>query len=201
LWGVFGIPFLLRTPANESVQLQERLKRRFLTRRAHSPPSPSQAPANSEPTEPIPDGKVRSGEERKKDVDLPDVSPISPLVVHWHLNMMGHQCSANMTPGAAAQNKGKQREELADAESLPPDDASPTAEFDTNENRAFWKFLRARGKNATTSPAHMTHGPSPKAVEVYAVRVTQVSFSCIACTFLFSREMGMTGICSTEGET
>jgi len=49
----------------------------------------------------------------------------------------------NMTPGAAEQNKGIQREELVEADSLPPDDASPTAEFDTIENRTFWKFLRA----------------------------------------------------------
>jgi len=106
-----------------------------------------------------------------------------------------------MTLGDAEQNEGKQREELADAESLPPDDASPTAEFDTHENRTFWKFLRARGKNATTSPAEMTHGPSPKAVEVCAVRVTQVSFSHIACTFWFLGEMDITGIRSTKAET
>ena len=106
-----------------------------------------------------------------------------------------------MTPGAAEQNKGKQREELADAESLPPDDASPTVEFDTIEHHTFWKFLRARGENATTSPAQMTHGPSPKAVEVCAVRVTQVSFSHISCTCWFLGEMEMTGICSTEAET
>ena len=165
------------------MRLQERLKRRFLTRRAHSPPSPLEAPANNERNEPTPGGKVRVGGERNKDVDLPDVSPISPLVVHWHLNMMGYQCPANMTLCATEQNKGKQREELADAGTLPPDDASPTAELDTNENRTFWKFLRARGKNATTSPAQMSHDPSPKAVEVYAVRVRQVSFSYIACTF------------------
>jgi len=133
-------------------------------------------------------------------MDLPDVSPISPLGAHWHLNKMAYQCSVNMTPGTAEQNKGKQREELADAESLLPDDASPTAEFDTDENRAFWKFLRAPGKNATTSPAHMTHGPSPKVVEVYAVHVTQVSFSHIACTFCSLGAMEITGICSTEAE-
>jgi len=143
---------------------------------------------------------VKAGEERNKDVDLPDVSPISPLVVHWHLNMMGYQCFVNMTPDAAEQNKGAQREELPDAESLAPDDASPTSEFDANKNRAFWKFLPARGKNATTSPAHMTHGPSPKVVEVYAVRVTQVSFSHIACTFCSLGDMEITGICSTEAE-
>jgi hypothetical protein len=90
-----------------------------------------------------------------------------------------------MTPGAAEQIKGKQQEELADSETLPSDDASSTAEFDTNENRTFWKFLRARGKNATMSPAQMTHGPSPKAVEVHAVRVTQVSFSYLTFTFWF----------------
>jgi len=82
-----------------------------------------------------------------------------------------------MTPGTAEHNKGKQRKELAGAETIPPNDASSIAEFDTNEHRTFWKFLRARGKDATTSPTQMTHGPSPKAVEVYAVRVTQVSFS------------------------
>jgi len=106
-----------------------------------------------------------------------------------------------MTPGAAEQNKGKQREDLADAQIIPPDDASPTAEFDTNEIRTFWKFLRARGKDTTTSPAHMTHGPSPKAVEVCAVRVPQVNFSHIACTFCFLRETETTGICGTEAET
>jgi len=107
--------------------------------------------------------------------------------------MMGYQCSVNMTPGAAKQKKGKQREELPDTESLLPDDASPTAEFDTNENRTFWKFLRARGKNATTSPAHMTalgnhptstelsyrrrHATSPEVVEVHAARGFQVTFN------------------------
>jgi hypothetical protein len=144
---------------------------------------------------------VRGGEERNRDVDLPDVSHISPLVVHWHLNMMGYQCSAIMTVGTAEQNTGKQRKELADAETLPPDDAFPTAEFDTNENHPFWMFLRAGGKNATTSPAQMTHSPSPKAVEVYAVRVTQVSFTYIPCTFWFSGETEITGICGTEAET
>jgi len=144
---------------------------------------------------------VTAGEERNKDVDLPNVSPISPLGVHWHLNMMGYQCAANMTPGAAEQNKGKQREELADAETLPPDDASPTAKFDTIENRTFWKSLRARGKNATTYPAHMTHGPSPKAVEVYANRVSQVSFSDIAFSSWFLVKTEITGICGMEAET
>ena len=57
--------------------MQERLKRRFLTRRARSPPSPLQVPANNEPAEPTPDGNVKAGEERNKDVELPDVSPIS----------------------------------------------------------------------------------------------------------------------------
>jgi len=90
-----------------------------------------------------------------------------------------------MTLGAAEQNQGIQREELIEVDSLPPDDASPTAEFDTIQNRTFWKFLRARGKNATTSPAHMTHGPSPEPVEVYANRVSQVSFSYIAFTSWF----------------
>ena len=115
--------------------------------------------------------------------------------------MVGYQCFANMIPGTVEQNKGKQREELADAETLPPDDASPTTEFGTNETRTFWKFLRARGKNATTSPAQMTHGPSLNAVEVYAVSVPQVSFSYIACTFWFLGETEITGICGTEAET
>ena len=181
------------------MRFQERLKRRFLTTRARSPPSPLEAPAN-ERTEPIPVCNVRVGGERKKDVGLPDVSPISPLVVHWHLNLTGYQCPANMTLCATEQNKGKQREELADAGTLPPDDACPTAELDTNENRTFWKFLRARGKNAPTSPAQMTH-PSPKAVEVYAVRVGQVIFSYIACTFWFVGETEITGICGMEAET
>ena len=79
---------LLHTSVNESVRLQERLKRRFLTRHAHSPSSTLEAPANNELTEPTPNWKVRAGEERNKDVDLPDVSPISPLVVHCHINMM-----------------------------------------------------------------------------------------------------------------
>ena len=77
-------------PTNESVRLRERLKRHFLTRRARSPPSPLEAPANNEPTEPTPGGKEKAGEEPNKDVDLPNVSPISPLGVHWHLNIMGY---------------------------------------------------------------------------------------------------------------
>jgi len=145
---------------------------------------------------------VRAGAERNKDVDPPDVSPISPFVLHWHLNMMVYQCPAHVKLVAAEQNnKGKQGEELADAGTLPPADASPTAEFDTNENRTFWKFLRARGKNATTSPAQMTHDPPPKAVEIYAVRVPQVSFSYITCTFCFLGETEITGICGMEAET
>ena len=103
--------------------------------------------------------------------------------------------------GAAEQNKGKQREELAEAESLPPDDAPPTAEFDTIENRTFWKFLRARGKNATTSPALMAHGLSPKAAEVYANRVSRVSFSYIAFSSWCLVETEITGICGMEAET
>jgi len=83
---------------------------------------------------------------------------------------MGYQRSANMTPGTAEQNKGKQRKELAGADTIPPDDVSSIAEFDTNEHRTFCKFLHARGKDATTSPTQMTHSPSPKAAEVYAVR-------------------------------
>ena len=181
------------------MRLQERLKRHFLRRRARSSPSLLEAPAN-ERTEPIPDGKASAGGERSNDVDLPDVSPISPLVVHWHLNMMGYQCPANMTLCTAEQNQGKQPEELVDAGTFPPDDASPIAELDTNENRTSWKFLRARGKNTTTSPAQMTHDPSPKAVEVYAVRVRQVSFSYIACTFWFLGKTEITGICGTEAE-
>jgi len=105
-----------------------------------------------------------------------------------------------MTPGTAEQNKGKQREKLAGAETLPPDDASSIAEFDTDEHRTFWKCLRARGKDATTSPTQMTHGPSPKAVEVYAVRVAQVSFSHIVCSFRFLVKTEITGICGTEAE-
>ena len=181
------------------MRLQERLKRRFFSKRALSPPSPLEAPANNELTELTPDGKA--GEEPNQDVDPHNVSPISLLGVHWHLNMMGYQCSVNMTLSAAKQNKGKQREELVGAENLPPDDASPTAEFDTIENRTFWKFLHARGKNATTSPAHMAHGPSPKAVEVYATRVSQVSFSYIAFTSWFLVETEITGICGVEAET
>ena len=92
LWGIFVVPSLLRTPANESVRFQECLKHRFLTRRARLPPSPLEAPTNNEPTEPTPDGKVRARAERNKDVDLPNVSPISPLVVHWHLCVIGCQC-------------------------------------------------------------------------------------------------------------
>jgi len=114
--------------------------------------------------------------------------------------MMGYQCPANMTLCAAEQNQVKQPEELASAETIPPDDASPTAELDTNENRTFWKFLRARGRDTTTSPAQMTHDPSPKAVEVYAVRVRRVSFSYIACTFWFLVKTEITGICGTEAE-
>ena len=143
---------------------------------------------------------MRAGKEHNTDVDLLNVSPISLLVAHWHLNTMGYQRSVNMTPGTAEQNKGKQREDLAGAETIPPDDASSIAEFDTNEHRTFWKLLRARGKDSTTSPTRMTHSPSPKAVEVYAVRVTQVSFSHIACTFWFLVKTEITGICGTEAE-
>ena len=92
------------------MRFQERLKRRFLTRRARLPPPPLEAPANNDRTEPTPDGKVRARAERNKDVDLPDVSPISPLVVHWHLNVIGYQFPANLTLGTTEQNKEKQRE-------------------------------------------------------------------------------------------
>jgi len=160
---------------------------------------------------------MRAGEERNKDVDLPDVSPILPSAVHWHLNMMSYQCSVNMTLGAAEQNKGKQREELADRETLPPDNASPTAEFDTIENRTFWKFLRARGKNATTSPAQMTalgnhptstelsyrrrHATSPEVVEVHAARGFQVTFNFLFLILAFLLQLETTETCRKEAGT
>jgi hypothetical protein len=50
---------------------------------------------------------------------------------------MGYQCSAIMMLGTAEQNKGKQREELANSVTLPPNNASPIAKFDTNEFRTF----------------------------------------------------------------
>ncbi|OAX35285.1 ANTH-domain-containing protein [Rhizopogon vinicolor AM-OR11-026] len=80
LWKVFFVPSLPRPLTNESVQLQERPKRRFFVRRARSTKSPLQAPA----TEPTQEGKVRAGGDRQcgEDVDIPN-------------------CSANITPGDA----------------------------------------------------------------------------------------------------
>jgi len=90
LWGIFVVPSLLRTPSNESVRLQERLKRHFFYNTCSFTTSPLEPSTNSEPIEPTPKRKVRAGEDegRDEDVDLPDASHISPLVVHWHLNTM-----------------------------------------------------------------------------------------------------------------
>jgi hypothetical protein len=121
-----------------------------------------------------------------------------------------------MTLGTAEQNKGKQREELADA-TLPSDDAPPTAEFHTNENRTFWNFLGARGKNATTSPAQMTalgnhptstelsyrrrHATSPEVVEVHAARGFQVTFNFLFLILAFLLQLETTETCCKEAET
>jgi hypothetical protein len=49
------VPSLFRSPEKEFIPLKARLKRRFFARHASS--SPLQAPANSEPTQPEPQGK------------------------------------------------------------------------------------------------------------------------------------------------
>ncbi|KAG0700609.1 WD40-repeat-containing domain protein [Suillus ampliporus] len=134
-----------RPPENESTP-EERTKRSFFTRRVRSSPPPK--PETATPTQQIPEGKVRAGEEDeagKKDDD----------------------------PGASnmAKDKGKQQEgSLADTESPPPDDPGPPAELDGEENRNLWKRpMRARRKEPTEdnmAPA-IKHS---EAVEVYAVR-------------------------------
>jgi hypothetical protein len=66
---------LLRSPANESIPLKARLKRRFFAR--HASNSPLQAPANSEPTKPKPQGKGKVGAEGgDEEHNVNDVSPV-----------------------------------------------------------------------------------------------------------------------------
>ena len=92
--------------------------------------------------------------------------------MHWHLNTMGYQCSAIMTLGTAEQNKGKQREELADSETLPPDDASPIAELDTNEFRTYLLEVSVCSREECHNVSGTNDTPLlSKAVDVDPVRV------------------------------
>ncbi|KAJ8589251.1 hypothetical protein M405DRAFT_818330 [Rhizopogon salebrosus TDB-379] len=66
-------------------------------------------------------------------------------------------------------DKGKQQEPFADAET-PRDGPVSPAEFDSNQTRTLWKVLiRARAK-VTKKAAMNIHDPSPEVVEVYAAR-------------------------------
>ena len=76
LWDVFFLPPVLR------------LKRRCFGQRALFTNPLFHGIENNKPTEPTQEGKPRAGdadEEHVKDVDLPDVSPVS-TVLHWQLN-------------------------------------------------------------------------------------------------------------------
>jgi hypothetical protein len=69
------VPSLFGSPEKESIPLKARLKRRFFTRHASS--SPLQTPANSEPTQPEPQGKGKvRGEGGDEGHNVDDVSPV-----------------------------------------------------------------------------------------------------------------------------
>ncbi|OAX31599.1 WD40 repeat-like protein [Rhizopogon vinicolor AM-OR11-026] len=160
LWNIF-IPYVLRSPVEESIPLKQCLKRGLFARRT-PPNSPSQSSGKSEPTKPTPQGKVRAGgedEERNEDANLSD-------------------CSANIMSGTTKQNsyKGRQEELPAGAETPPPDDVSPLSESDSDDSRKLCKWLmRTRGARKYTisgknASANMTCDPSPEVVEVSAAR-------------------------------
>jgi hypothetical protein len=88
--------------------VQEPLHRRFRSLSNSLAP----APVNRKPTERTLEGKVR-GEEDGNDVEILQISHVLPFL-HYHLNTMRCESSANITPGAAEQNndKGKQRKKL-----------------------------------------------------------------------------------------
>jgi hypothetical protein len=159
------------------MRLQELLMYRFFTRRAR--------PANGEQTKPPPKAK----ENEECDFD-PDVSPVLAFL-HWYLNTMRCQCSANIMPGTAESknDKCKQREEpVARTQTLSTDDFSSSDKFDSNKSWAFRKSLiRAREKDSSRkSQARMMQDTSPEVVEVYAARGFQVTFSYRVCTFVLT---------------
>jgi hypothetical protein len=108
------------------------------------------------------------------DVESPDVSPVQP---HWHLNMIGRQCSHIMYAEQNNDKDKRQEEPFADAETPSHDGPVSPTEFDSNQTRALWKVLiRARGK-LTTKAAMNIHDPSPEVVEVCAARGFQACIS------------------------
>ncbi|KAJ8580182.1 WD40 repeat-like protein [Rhizopogon salebrosus TDB-379] len=142
LWNVSFVRSLFHSPANESIPLKARLKRRFFAR--HASNSPLQTPANSEPTKPEQQGKGKGKVEAE-----------------------GGDEEHNMSD---SNEKGKQREESPADTETPHDGPASPAKFDTNRTRALWKVLiRARGK-ATKKAAMNTHDPPPEVAEVSAAR-------------------------------
>jgi hypothetical protein len=101
------------------------------------------------------------------DVESPNVSPVQP---HWHLSMMGRQCSHIMYAEQNDDKDKRQEEPFADAETPSHDGPASPAEFDSNQTRALWKVrIRARGK-VTTKASMNIHDPSPEVAEVCAAR-------------------------------
>ncbi|KAJ8580801.1 WD40 repeat-like protein [Rhizopogon salebrosus TDB-379] len=148
LWNVSFVRSLFRSPANGSIPLKARLKRRFFAR--HASNSPLQAPANSEPAKPKPQGKGKLGAEGGDEEHIMN------------------DCFAHIT--SAQQNNEQREESSTDAETYSHDGPASPSEFDTNQTRALWKVLiRAQGK-VTKKATMNTHDPPPDAVEVYAAR-------------------------------
>ncbi|KAG2123814.1 WD40-repeat-containing domain protein [Suillus clintonianus] len=135
-----------RPPTSKAVP-QERPKRHFFTRRAHSN-SPLE-PTTINPKQPTPNGKVRAGEDNKegdKDND---------------------PCSAN-DPLEARKDKCKERDEPPSDSQNPPLDDSP--KLNNTNKRKLWKRLtRARGMDPTDTKIAPA-AKRPEVVEVYAVR-------------------------------
>jgi len=109
--------------------------------------------------------------------------------LHWHLNTTHHQHSENVSSGTAEcrNDKDKQREQPVDHEqTFSPYGLSSPSELDSDESRALWKsILRTRKMDGKKVPARQIQHPSPKGVEVSAVRGFQVKFS-FSCTHLRS---------------
>jgi hypothetical protein len=178
-WKILSIPSVLRPSVDESVRLQERLKRCFFMHRALSS-SPVQASANQESTERTSETKFGSGDKDKDDFD---VSPVSAFL-HSHLNTMRCQCSANITSLAVGQNddKGSQPEEpITDMKNSPSNELSPPIDLNSDDNRTLWQLpTRARWKHTifgNKAQAKMRHNCCPDVVEAHANGMTAAGLS------------------------
>ncbi|KAG0706649.1 WD40-repeat-containing domain protein [Suillus ampliporus] len=165
-------PSRRRSPGDECIP-EERPKRWFFTRRAHSNLPPQ--PATATPDWPMPGAMVRAGEEVNQidqDVDCPVNDPLATR--------------------KQAKGKGKKQDEPPGDAHIPlSSEPAPSAELDRG-HRDLWKRpIHDREKEPTS--ANMV--PAMKRSEVVGVsggRGFKVSFSSIFCTRLFLLETAIT---------